>query len=103
MAELNEHETFLDHKMLEHEELKTHHVTLKSFVLLGQLSERRMEYITSRIQNSIPNRISLFQRRVSAFKSFRDILKLKEKVSYYSALMTLTNSYSGCGLRDMQI
>ncbi len=81
-AELKEHEAFLAQKTLEHEELKTHLITLRSFVMKGQSSERRIEYITSRIENSLPNRISLFQRRVSAFNIFCDILELKDKVSH---------------------
>ena len=81
IEEVKEHEKFLDQKQLELEELKSLLTSLKSFALLGDVSESRIEYVSVRILNKLPNRISLIERRISAFKTFSVLNELKRIVS----------------------
>lgn len=79
--ECKEHERFLNQMKLELEELKNLVTSLRSFALLGNIPESRIEYMAGRIRKKLPDRISLLERRLSAFKMFSGLHKLRKTVS----------------------
>ena len=76
-----EHENYLEQKRYQLEKLKSMAISLRSFVLSGSISERKIHYLLSRIEEKLPKRILLLERRIMAFRMFISMYELRNKVS----------------------
>ena len=79
--ELTQHDKFLDRKRIDVEDLKNRVTSLRAYAQHANVPENRIDHIVMRVGNKLPGRISLFERRLIAFRKFSQLCMLRKKVS----------------------